>query len=71
MIHRYQIFPHTPTGLDICKGTEDPDTSCDFVHSACWIQGLYVYKRLVDQVNGISYYGMPQDIDYEGYINGT
>ena len=26
---------------------------------------------LEDQVSEVGYYGIPKDIDYEGYINGT
>jgi len=60
-----------PESLDICSGDDDPDSSCQFLHAACWIQGMYVYKQLLDRVNDVAYFGMPKNIDQDGYINGT
>lgn len=40
------------------------DTS--FVTTACWIQGLYVYKALINRTVDSSYYGISKDIDIDG-----
>lgn len=37
-----------------------------FVSSACWINGLYVYKDIRYQADGVSYYGIPRDINLDG-----
>ena len=51
---------------------EEEGASCNFVNGACWVQGLYVYKQLIDKVNtGVAYYGIPKNIDQEGYMQGA
>lgn len=41
----------------------------DFVHSACWIQGFYIYTELKDRFDESGYYGIPKDIDMDGLTN--
>ena len=38
----------------------------DFVHSACWIQGFYIYTEMMDRIDQSGYYGIPKDIDMDG-----
>ncbi|XP_066925727.1 innexin inx2-like isoform X2 [Clytia hemisphaerica] len=38
----------------------------DFVHSACWIQGFYVYPQLSELIGETNYYGIPKDISKNG-----
>lgn len=40
----------------------------DFVSSACWIQGVYVYSELKDRVDEVAYYGIPKSIDSDGML---
>ena len=40
--------------------------SRDFVHSACWIQGFYVYEELKDRPLESGYYGIPKDVELDG-----
>ena len=43
-----------------------------FIKTACWIQGVYVYKQLLGKINNdIAYFGMPKNMEYDGFINGT
>lgn len=43
----------------------------DFVSSACWINGLYVYREIRYHANDVGYYGIPRDINMDGmYPNG-
>lgn len=30
----------------------------DFVSDACWIQGVYVFKELMDRIDEVAFYGM-------------
>jgi len=70
--HRDAITCIIPNSLDICNQDEEEGASCNFVNGACWVQGLYVYKQLIDKVNtGVAYYGIPKNIDQEGYMQGT
>ena len=32
---------------------------------------MYVYKQLIDRVDNVAYFGMPKNIDQEGYFNET
>lgn len=41
-------------------------TGSDFVHSACWIQGFYIYRELKDRFDESGYYGIPTNIDNDG-----
>jgi len=42
-----------------------------FVSSACWINGLYVYKDIRYHKNDIGYYGIPKDINRDGIYKGV
>lgn len=42
--------------------------SKDFVAKSCWINGMYIYKDLNPNFNGL-YYGIPKDISYDGRNN--
>ena len=55
-----------------CLETHNVDGS--FVSAACWIQGVYVYKQLVDDGPNrkiLGYFGIPKNMDHEGRIKGT
>ncbi|XP_065655481.1 innexin inx3 isoform X2 [Hydra vulgaris] len=39
-----------------------------FVSQACWIQGLYIYKNLIDKKNEVAYFGIPKDMDLDGTL---
>ena len=41
-------------------------SGAEFVHSACWIQGFYIYTEMADRINESGYYGIPDDIDMDG-----
>ena len=46
----------------------------NFVSAACWIQGVYVYKQLVEggpNKKILGYFGMPKNMDHEGMIEGS
>ena len=38
----------------------------NFVHSACWIAGFYIYPELHEQVKKAGYYGIPKDLNHDG-----
>jgi len=41
-----------------------------FVSSACWINGLYIFRE-IGYHSDVGYYGIPRDINYDGkYANG-
>lgn len=40
-----------------CIVAEQESMSKEFVHSACWIQGFYIYEELRYQSRETSYYG--------------
>lgn len=42
-----------------------------FVSATCWIQGVYVYKELINKFDVIAYYGMPKNMDNDGMLKGT
>ena len=42
-----------------------------FVHSACWIQGFYVYPEMENYMKQSGYYGIPEAIEVDGILNGT
>ena len=37
-----------------------------FVTTACWVQGLYVYKEMFHRTSDSAYYGIPKDVDSDG-----
>jgi hypothetical protein len=44
--------------------------SGDFVSATCWIQGVYVYKELKSRVDEVAYFGIPKDVDMDGFLEG-
>ena len=38
----------------------------NFVHSACWIAGFYIYPNLNEHVKASGFYGIPKDLDHDG-----
>lgn len=42
-----------------------------FVSATCWIQGVYVYRELIDKIDMVAYYGMPKNMDNDGMLKGT
>ena len=42
-----------------------------FVSSTCWIQGVYVYKELRSRIDEVAYFGIPKDMDLDGYLDNT
>lgn len=46
--------------------TQDTYMTEEFVHSACWIRGFYVYEELVNRTTESSYYGIPRDVEIDG-----
>lgn len=42
-----------------------------FVSSTCWIQGVYVYKELKGRIDEVGYFGIPKDMDQDGYLDNT
>jgi len=49
-----------------CIVTNSDGMGGDFVGSACWIQGFYIYKELRHRLKECSYYGIPRNMDYDG-----
>ena len=49
-----------------CIVPQTSSLSHDFVHSACWISGFYIYEEMKDRLSESSYYGIPQKISNDG-----
>ena len=41
----------------------------EFVHSACWIRGFYIYKEVENKTDECSYFGIPRDVQIDGIDN--
>ena len=41
----------------------------NFVQSACWIAGLYIYPDLTAHTNKVGYYGIPKNLNHDGINN--
>ena len=54
-----------------CIIPKDTNLEKDYVHSACWITGFYVYPELEKVMKSSSYYGIPKHIQVDALINGT
>lgn len=54
-----------------CILTSESHLSRDFVHSACWIQGFYIYKEMKNHATESGYYGIPKDVDVDGVYPDT
>ncbi|XP_057297140.1 innexin inx2-like isoform X2 [Hydractinia symbiolongicarpus] len=44
--------------------------SKDFIHSACWISGLFIYAEMKDRLEDSGYYGIPHKIKHDGLRDG-
>lgn len=53
-----------------CIVPDSHGLSGGFVSSACWIQGVYVYKELRNEQSASAYFGIPKDMDYDGILVG-
>jgi len=51
-----------------CIVPESHGLSGGFVSSACWIQGVYVYKELRQEQSSVAYFGIPKDMDNDGIL---
>ncbi|XP_057310175.1 innexin inx3-like [Hydractinia symbiolongicarpus] len=49
------------------KAAEDFDK---FVSNACWVQGMFVYRELMDKLGKVAYYGVPKDLVDNGLMPG-
>ena len=51
-----------------CMVHKESHLSKDFIHSACWISGFYIYKEMTDpsQFWQSGYYGIPRRPDFDG-----
>jgi len=49
-----------------CIVPNDSNLSHDFVHSACWIQGFYVYEEMRFRFLESAYLGIPKDVELDG-----
>ena len=47
-----------------CIKSNRNDIPSDFIQSACWITGFYIYNH--NNIRKAGYYGIPQNIDYNG-----
>ena len=45
--------------------------SNDFIHSACWISGLYIFQEMKQKLDKSAYYGVAQRVDYDGMNHRT
>lgn len=41
----------------------------EFIHSACWISGFYIYEEMKYKLERSSYYGIPDGIHHDGINN--
>ena len=54
-----------------CIVPNDSNLSHDFVHSACWIQGFYIYEEMRFRFSESAYFGIPKDVELDGiYADG-
>nr|XP_004208200.2 innexin inx3 [Hydra vulgaris] len=52
-----------------CVLPKNSKMSENFVHSACWIQGFYIYPQMESFVNESAYHGIPQYVELDGISN--
>ena len=50
----------------IVPNTATNHLSSEFVHSACWIQGFYVYEELTNRTYETGYFGIPKNVEMNG-----
>jgi len=54
-----------------CMVPQKSDLKPTFIHSACWIQGFYVYPEMKHRILESNYYGIPKNMDMDGvFPNG-
>jgi len=53
-----------------CMVPKNSELSEEFVHSACWIQGFYVYPEMTKRLSESNYYGIPKNLDFDGLTIG-
>ncbi|XP_057310138.1 innexin inx2-like [Hydractinia symbiolongicarpus] len=53
-----------------CIVPDSHKVSGDFISSACWIQGVYVYRELINEMGKVGYFGIPKDINNDGIYIG-
>ena len=51
-----------------CIPPESSTLPEDFIHKGCWVRGFYVFPHLADHIRRSSYYGIPSDLKYDGYL---
>ena len=51
-----------------CVSPLDKSINMEFVRSACWIKGFYIYSELVDRLAESGYYGIPKDVEIDGIM---
>ena len=49
-----------------CLITKNAGISPEFVHASCWISGFYVYHDMYGRIEESAYYGIPENMDYDG-----
>lgn len=49
-----------------CIVSSKTDLSVNFVHATCWITEFYVYEEMHERIQESAYYGIPENIDYDG-----
>jgi len=49
-----------------CIVPKSSGLSKEFVHSACWISGFFIYKEMEHRQHESSYYGIPSKIENDG-----
>lgn len=51
-----------------CMVPKDSHLSGSFVHSACWIQGFYVFPEMMNRLEECNYYGIPKNMNQDGQL---
>ena len=49
-----------------CMTPVKSDLSKEFIHSACWISGFYIFEEMKYRMDESGYYGIPQKIEHDG-----
>jgi len=49
-----------------CMISENVSVDVNFVQSACWISGFYVYPDLLSNWKHVGYHGIPKDLSMDG-----
>ncbi|XP_066914350.1 innexin-6-like [Clytia hemisphaerica] len=51
-----------------CVIPQNMPMSKDFVQHGCWARGFYIYPHLGNLMDQSSYYGIPRELKYKGYL---